>query len=336
MIDLARLVAEAREARGLGRERARELLHAPAADDWAIVAAAAALREEHFGRRVRLHVLLNAKKGACQEDCGFCSQSAHHAPVTGIDAHEMLDTESIVQAARRASALGAYRFCIVTATRGPTTRDLDRLVPALERIRDELPVKVCCSLGLLESDAHADRLAGAGVDRFNHNLEAGPRGYAEVCTTHTWEERAETVARARRAGMGTCCGGIVGLEADHEDWLDWLFALRELDVDSVPVNFLDPRPGTPLAHRPKIAPREALRRLAIVRLVHPHREVRAAGGREVVLRSLQPLALAVANSIFTEGYLTTGGAGVDDDARMIEDAGYVVERPETARSHQPA
>ncbi len=326
MIDVRALVEEAHRGGGIDRARARSLLGAPIEDDMPIVAAAAVLREQHFGRRVRLHVLLNAKKGACSEDCSFCSQSAHHAPETRIDDYELLDANAIVAAARRAAALGAYRFCVVTATRGPSMRDLDRLVPALETIRDEVPIRMCCSLGLLDTDEHAERLAAAGVERFNHNIEAGPRGYADVCTTHSFDDRAATVDRARRAGMGTCCGGIVGLEADVEDWLDWLFALRDLDVDSIPVNFLDPRPGTPLGDRTPVTPREALRRLAIVRLAHPHREVRAAGGREVVLRSLQPLALAVANSIFTEGYLTTGGATASADLAMIADAGYEIER----------
>jgi len=309
---------------GIDRALAERLVAAPAADDLTILDAAYRVRREAFGNGVRLHVLLNAKMGGCPEDCGFCSQSARAVGDTNVPASRMLPGEEILHAAKTAHAAGAYKFCIVTATRGPSDRDLDALCPAVETIKREVPIGVCCSLGLL-TEAHAERLAAAGVDRFNHNLETSESRYPEVCSTHTWKDRVETVKRARAAGMEACCGGILGLEHDDKDVLDLAFALRELDVESIPLNFLDPRPGTARATSVAPTPRRAIRMLAVFRLVHPRRDLRAAGGREINLRSLQAMCLYAANSIFTEGYLTTPGNRHAQDRAMIEDAGFRLE-----------
>jgi biotin synthase len=320
----ADLAAASLTDNGIARDLAERLLAAPPADDLTILDAAFRVRREVFGNGVRLHVLLNAKMGGCPEDCGFCSQSARSTGDTGVPASRMLPGEEIVHAAKRAAAAGAYKFCIVTATRGPSDRDLDALCPAVETIKREAPIGVCCSLGLL-TQAHAERLAAAGVDRFNHNLETSEERYPEVCSTHTWRDRVETVKRARAAGMEACCGGILGLEHDDRDVLDLAYALRELDVESIPLNFLDPRPGTSRAGGAPPTPRRAIRALAVFRLVHPRRDLRAAGGREANLRSLQAMSLYAANSIFTEGYLTTPGNRHAEDRRMIEDAGFRLE-----------
>ncbi len=309
---------------GIDRALAERLVAAPPSDDLTILDAAYRVRREVFGNGVRLHVLLNAKMGGCPEDCGFCSQSARAVGDTNVPASRMLPGDEILHAAKRAQQAGAYKFCIVTATRGPSDRDLDALCPAVETIKREVPIGICCSLGLL-SEAHAERLAAAGVDRFNHNLETSESRYPEVCSTHTWKDRVETVQRARAAGMEACCGGILGLEHDDKDVLDLAFALRELDVESIPLNFLDPRPGTARAGSVAPTPRRAIRMLAVFRLIHPRRDLRAAGGREVNLRSMQAMCLYAANSIFTEGYLTTPGNRHDADRAMIEDAGFRLE-----------
>jgi biotin synthase len=304
------------------RDAARAVLHAPADELLALLDAAFAVRRHHWGRRVSLHVLENAKLGACPEDCSFCSQSSANgspggeAPIKGAD--------ELVEAARRAYATKAKRYCMVTATRGPSTRDLDVVCEAASRIKAEMDIEICASLGIL-TEAKAARLKSSGVDRFNHNLETSERHYAEICTTHTWRDRVETVRLAKNAGMQTCCGGIVGLGEHEDDLLDLAFALRELDVDSVPVNFLDPRPGTPLGDRTRLDPPFALRALCMFRFVHPRTDLRVAGGREVTLRSMQVMALYPANSIFTQGYLTTGGATPFDDHQMIKDAGFELE-----------
>jgi biotin synthase len=236
----------------------------------------------------------------------------------------MKSVDELVDAARRAHATRAKRYCMVTATRGPSQKDLDTICEAAQRIKAELDIELCASLGLL-TEAKAERLVAAGVDRFNHNLETSERHYGRIVSTHSWQDRVETVRIAQRAGMDTCCGGIVGLGEDENDLLDLAFALRELDVDSVPVNFLDARPGTPLAGYPLVEPGHALRALCMFRFVHPRTDLRVAGGREITLRALQALALYPANSIFTQGYLTTGGATAHADHQMIRDAGFELE-----------
>ncbi|HMG20048.1 MAG TPA: biotin synthase BioB [Kofleriaceae bacterium] len=304
------------------RDQARAVLDAPADDLLGLLDAAFRVRRAHWGRRVSLHVLENAKLGACPEDCGFCSQSSRHAspsgeaPIKGVD--------ELVAGARRAHAARAKRYCMVTATRGPSQRDLDTICAAAAQIKAEMDIELCASLGLL-TEAKAERLASSGIDRFNHNLETSERHYGAIVTTHTWRDRVATVQIAKRAGMDTCCGGIVGLGETLDDLLDLAFALRELDVDSVPVNFLDARPGTPLAGYPRVEPGFALRALCMFRFVHPRTDLRVAGGREITLRALQVMALYPANSIFTQGYLTTGGATPHDDHRMIRDAGFELE-----------
>ena len=304
------------------RAEAAAVLAAPAADTLALLDAAYQVRRHHWGQRVLLHVLDNAKAGACPEDCGFCSQSSRHGSPGGEA--PMKSVDELVDGARRAVAAPARRYCMVTATRGPSTRDLDTICAAAERIKAEAPIELCASLGLLTA-AKAARLRAAGVDRFNHNLETSERYYDQIVSTHRWADRVETVKLARDAGMQTCVGGIVGLGEGEDDLLDLAFALRDLDVDSVPVNFLDARPGTPLADRPQVEPGYALRALCMFRFVHPRTDLRVAGGRELTLRALQVMALYPANSIFTQGYLTTTGATPAADHQMILDAGFTLE-----------
>lgn len=306
----------------ISRDQARSVLHATPSELLGLLDAAFTVRRAHWGMRVSLHVLDNAKLGACPEDCGFCSQSSRHDSPSGEAPIKSVD--ELVAGARRAHAAHAKRYCMVTATRGPSQRDLDTICEAARRIKAELDIELCASLGLL-TEAKAERLVAAGVDRFNHNLETSERHYGQIVTTHTWRDRVETVEIAKRAGMDTCCGGIVGLGESEDDLLDLAFALRALDVDSVPVNFLDARPHTPLAGYAKVDPGFALRALCMFRFVHPRTDLRVAGGREITLRALQAMALYPANSIFTSGYLTTGGATPVADHQMIRDAGFMLE-----------
>lgn len=306
----------------LSREDCRLVLHAEPDQLLPLLDAAFQVRRRGFGRKVHIHVLENAKLGACPEDCSFCSQSSRYQSPAGEAPIESV--EALVAGARRAAAAQAKRYCMVTATRGPSARDLDIICEATRRIKAELSLEVCASLGLLTRDK-ARRLAEAGVDRFNHNLETGEGHFERVVTTHRWADRVKTVELAKQAGMTTCCGGIVGLGESEDDLLDLAFALRELEVDSVPVNFLDPRPGTPLGERARPEPTYALRVLCLFRFLHPRADLRVAGGREVTLRSMQALALYPANSIFTSGYLTTGGAEPSWDHQMIRDMGFELE-----------
>jgi biotin synthase len=316
------LADEALAGTVITRESARAVLHAPVTETLALLDAAFRVRRAHWGMRVSLHVLENAKLGACPEDCGFCSQSSKHASPSGEA--PMKSVDDLVTGARRAFTARAKRYCMVTATRGPSQRDLDTICEAATRIKSEMDIELCASLGIL-TEAKAQRLAASGVDRFNHNLETSENHYAKIVSTHTWRDRVATVQLAKAAGMDTCVGGIVGLGESEDDLLDLAFALRDLDVDSVPVNFLDARPGTPLAGYPLVEPGFALRALCMMRFVHPRTDLRVAGGRELTLRALQVQALYPANSIFTQGYLTTGGATVESDHQMIKDAGFELE-----------
>jgi biotin synthase len=304
------------------REEARQVLEAPDEETLAILQAAYRVRQRFHGNRVRVHVLQNAKSGACPEDCGFCSQSSKYT--TPSPQYPMMEVEALVEGARQAKKAGAWKYCMVTATRGPSNRDLDVLCEATRRIKSEVGVKVCTSLGILTPEK-AKRLAEAGVDRFNHNLETSERMYGQVVSTHSYEDRVRTTRFAREAGMEVCSGGIIGMGETLEDVIDLCFALKGTEASSIPVNFLDPRPGTPFEGKPKVDPHFALRVLCLFRFTHPKADVRAAGGREITFRSLQPLVLYAANSIFTNGYLTTGGQGQDQDHRMIEDLGMTAE-----------
>ena len=303
------------------REEALAVLTAPETALLALLDAAFRVRRAAHGLDVRLHVLQNAKLGACPEDCGFCSQSAHHD--TGLGREKLQSADEIVAGARRAAEMGAVKYCIVTATRGPSERDLDVICEAVTRIKAEHPINICTSLGLLR-EGQAERLKAAGVSRFNHNLETSERYFGEVVGSHAWADRVGTIRRAHAAGLEACCGGIYGMGESLDDRLDLAFALRELEVESIPVNFLDPRPGTPMGELERMTPTECLKALAMMRFVNPTRDIRIAGGREVNLRDLQVLALYPANSLFVDGYLTTPGAGYEHDLQMIRDAGFTV------------
>jgi biotin synthase len=286
-----------------------------------LLQAAFRVRRQYHGRGVRLHVLRNAKSGMCRENCAFCSQAI--GAYSGVDRYQMQTVEELVQGARKAAEMGAVKYCMVTATRGPSERELDVVCEAVRRIKAEVPINICTSLGLL-SAGQAERLAAAGVNRFNHNLETSRGFFPQVCQTHSFDDRVATVKAAKAAGMEACCGGIMGMGETLDDRVDLAFTLRELEVESIPVNFLDPRPGTPLGNVPRLSPQECLKCLCLFRLVNPSRDIRVAGGREVNLKHLQALALYPANSIFTEGYLTTPGQGYNDDMAMIAEAGFHV------------
>jgi biotin synthase len=278
------------------------------------------LRERHFGRQVRVHVLRNAKADACPEDCAFCSQSKHFD--TEIPRYPTEDVDKLVAAADAAAASGAHTYCMVTATRGPSGYDVRTIATATERIKARHPqLRVCASLGLLNEDKAA-QLRAAGVDRYNHNLETSERYYGEVVSTHGWRDRVRTLEIATSAGMEACAGGILGMGETGDDRVELALSLRRLGVPSVPVNFLDPRPGTPLGHVARMSPGDALRGLVMFRLALPTADLRMAGGREVVLGAWQPLGLLAATSLFADGYLTTPGQGASRDAAMLERYGF--------------
>lgn len=287
-----------------------------------LVAAAARLRRAHFGNTVKVNYLVNLKSGLCPEDCTYCSQRLGSA--AEILKYTWLKPEETVQQAGLGIAGGASRVCLVASGKGPTDRDVDRVAGAVERLKEEHPrVEVCACLGILK-DGQADRLKAAGVDAYNHNLNTSESNYRDICTTHEYADRVRTVEHAKNAGLSPCSGLIVGMGETDEQLVEAVFALRDLDSDSIPVNFLMPFDGTPLEGTWRLTPAQCLRVLAMVRLVCPDKELRMAGGREMHLRSLQPLALQVANSLFLGDYLTSEGQAAEADLAMIADAGFTV------------
>ncbi|MBW1598091.1 biotin synthase BioB [Streptomyces sp. JJ38] len=292
-----------------------------------VVAAAGKVRRHWFGRRVKLNYLVNLKSGLCPEDCSYCSQRL--GSKAEILKYTWLKPDQAAEAAQAGLAGGAKRVCLVASGRGPTDRDVDRVSETIAAIKEQHEgVEVCACLGLL-SDGQAARLREAGADAYNHNLNTSEATYADITTTHTYADRVETVQQAQAAGMSACSGLIAGMGETDADLVDVVFSLRELDPDSVPVNFLIPFEGTPLAKEWHLTPQRVLRILAMVRFVCPDVEVRLAAGREVHLRSMQPLALHLANSIFLGDYLTSEGQAGKADLEMIEDAGFEVEGADT-------
>ena len=298
-----------------------------------LVAAAGRVRRAFFGNRVKLNYLVNMKSGLCGEDCSYCSQ--RRGSQAGVLTYNWLSPEVAAAEAERAADGGARRVCLVASGRGPTERDLDRVAGTISAIRQRRPeLEICVCLGLL-GGAQAERLKEAGADAYNHNLNTAESHYGQICSTHTFEDRVQTVRRAAGAGLSPCSGVIVGVGESDEQIVDVAFGLRELEPDSVPVNFLMPFPGTPLAGRVELTPGRCLRVLALFRFVFPAAEVRIAGGREMHLRSLQPLGLHIANSIFLGDYLTSEGAPGTADRQMIADAGFVVEGQDSAEGAEP-
>ncbi|NYI08135.1 biotin synthase BioB [Allostreptomyces psammosilenae] len=320
---LASLVAKGLRAETPTRDEALAVLASSDADLLDVVAAAGRVRRHWFGDRVKLNYLVNLKSGLCPEDCGYCSQRL--GSEAGVLKYTWLRPEQAAEQAAAGVAGGAKRVCLVASGRGPTDRDVERVADTIAAIkRDEPEVEVCACLGLL-SAGQAERLREAGADAYNHNLNTAPDRYADICTTHGFEDRVETVNQARSAGLSPCSGLIAGMGESDADLVDAVFALRTLDPDSVPVNFLIPFEGTPMAGRWELTPQRCLRILAMTRFVCPDVEVRLAGGREIHLRTLQPLALHLANSIFLGDYLTSEGQQARADLEMIADAGFTVE-----------
>ncbi len=282
------------------------------------------IRKKHFGNSVSLHLLRNVKSGKCPEDCSFCSQST--SAINDVERYDFQTVEDIVNGAQAAVDRKAKRYCVVSSTRAPAPKELETICEAAIQIKQKHPnLEICSSLGLL-TEEKAVRLKESGVDRFNHNLETSENYFPEVVTTHDFTERVDTAKIVKKVGLDLCSGGLFGMGESLQDRVDLAFALDGLDVDSVPLNFLDPRPGTAFEGKPNpLSPNDCLRGLAMFRYLMPSVEVRIAGGRETTLRHLQPLALYPANSMFTAGYLTTGGQDFETDKRMIEDAGFEIE-----------
>jgi biotin synthase len=326
-------------------EEALAILRAPDAELLDVLAAAYKLRRRWFGNTVQLYFLMNAKSGLCPEDCHYCSQSK--ISTADIPQYNLLSREKLLDGARLAAERGSKTYCIVISARGPSEREIQAVETIVPEIKARHDLEVCACLGLLTPD-QARRLAACGVNKVNHNLNTSAEFYDQICSTHSYQDRVETLKAVRAAGLSLCSGGIIGMGERDEDVVQMALALRDLGVESIPLNFLIDIEGTPLAGphpathgfaagtplpegegvRTRLTPRYCLKALAMFRFVNPTSELRIAGGRELHLGSLQSLGLYAANSIFVGDYLTTKGQPPEADYRMIEEMGFVVTRQE--------
>ncbi|MDP7250649.1 MAG: biotin synthase BioB [Planctomycetota bacterium] len=316
------------------------ILEDPDIDLFPLLNAAYTVRKEYWGKEVQIHILNNAQNGHCPEDCSYCSQAK--TADTDIESYRMKPDEEILEEAKQAYEGGAHRYCMVFAGRGPSEKRTDHLAGLIRKIKSRYTIEIGVSAGLLDDDK-ASVLAEAGLDRLNHNLNTSERNYPNICTTHTYADRLDTLKAARNSGLQVCSGLIVGMGETRPELLEVAQALRELDTESIPVNFYLPLPGTNLDPSQELTPEYCLRVLCLFRFLNPKAEIRAAAGREVYFRSLEPMCLYPANSIFLQGYLNAQGGERKQTLQMILDAGFTIksEQPleelverEEARSNQ--
>jgi len=308
------------EGGNIGMQDVLPLLGAKGPDILDLAAAANRVREEFNGNKVDLCSLLNVKSGRCSEDCAFCAQSGHYK--TEAPVYPLMDNDRIVEEAREAQKKGAGRFCLIASGRELNDREFETILSALDRIRKETALDLDCSLGTLSVD-RAEALNKVGVTRYNHNLETAESHFSKICTTHSFQDRVQTVAVLKDRGFSICCGGIIGLGESPQQRLELAFSLRQLGIDCIPFNILNPRPGTPLEDSESVPPMEIIKTIALFRLILPKGTIKIAGGREANLRDLQSLALlAGANGLILGNYLTTLGRSAEDDLAMIRDLAF--------------
>ena len=290
--------------------------------------AAGLVRRRFFADRVQVHRLHNVQCGACPEDCGYCGQAkTSDAPIA---AYTLKGRDEILAEAHRAKESGAFRYCMVLSGRGPDDDDIDFMSGCIREVKERFGLETCLSAGLMD-EAKARRLKDAGLDRLNHNLNTSESRYPDICTTHNYADRVETLRAARTAGLAVCSGLIVGMGETIDDIIEVGLELRSLGAESIPVNFLVPIPGnavtTPVSNGGPLTPAYCLRVLCAMRFLNPSAEIRMAAGREIHLRSLQPIALEPANSLFIDGYLLTRGSPASVTIQMIRDAGFTIALP---------
>lgn len=320
-LDYRRLADRVLAGHCVTHDEALAILQSPDEDLLAVLDAAFRVRRAHFGLSVQLYFLMNAKSGLCPEDCHYCSQSkVSSAPVAK---YNILQRDKLLAAAELAAQRQAKTYCLVISARGPNEREMKAVEEIVPEIKAKYGLDICACLGLLTAE-QAQRLKAAGVDRVNHNLNTSEEYYAKVCTTHTHADRVQTLHHVRNAGLEVCSGGIIGMGESQDDIVSMAMQLRELRAESIPLNFLNSIDGTPLQQTSNLSPQDCLRALAMFRLVNPTSELRISGGRELHLRSLQPLGLYPANSLFVGDYLTTSGQPPEQDYQMIRDLGFEV------------
>ena len=308
----------------LGAEESLKISGVTGSDRYLLFAEAARIRDHFVGSSVFLCSIINAKSGRCAENCAFCAQSAHHT--TGVPVYQLVDEDEMVRCAALAEQNGAGCYGIVTSGTGINTGDeLDRICRTVTRIKAETGISPSCSLGIMDRET-ALRLKNAGMETYHHNIETARSFFPQICTTHDYEEDVETIRAAKAAGLRVCCGGIFGLGESFAQRIEMAQTLRELDVDSIPLNFLNPVPGTRLEHADYLTPLECLTIIAVYRFLLPDKRLSVCGGREKNLRELQSwMFLAGANGTMTGNYLTTPGRPPELDRQLLKDLEIPVE-----------
>ena len=323
--DFRRLQERSVRAKGINADDALQLYSMGKEKPFMLMAHASEIRQHFKGKTVSLCCIVNAKSGLCPENCKFCAQSAHHH--TKAEVYPLISREEMIKRAEEAKEAGGHFFGIVTSgTEISAHSEWDQIEGAVKAI-NELGIKPCGSLGMLDVK-RAQKLKRAGLYRYHHNLETARSNFDNICTTHDYEEDIETVKNAKKAGLSVCSGGIIGLGETMEQRIELAFTLKDLDVDSVPINILNPIEGTPFADMASLSPIEILVTVALYRFILPDKDIKLCGGKEKNLRQLLPLALiAGCNSLMTGNYLTTLGRDARLDIEMIEDLGLYPGRP---------
>jgi biotin synthase len=302
----------------ISKEEAEELISLPDEDTPLLLALADKIRQHFHNDEIDCCAIINGRSGKCPENCRFCAQSSHYS--TGAKEYPLLDSETTVQAAKKAKAAGAARFSIVTSGRSVVEgEEFEQILTTLQRIKKEVQIETCCSLGLINL-TQAKALKAIGISRYHANIETAPSYFPSICTTHSFADKTSVIHTAQQAGLRVCSGGIFGLGETKEQRVEMALALRDFGIDSVPLNLLNPIEGTPFAHNKPLQPWEILRTFAVFRFILPHALIRTAGGREINLRSLQAYALTGGlNGLMIGGYLTTHGRAVSEDMQMLRD-----------------
>ncbi len=301
-------------------EEAKALFALPPGATLPLLACAQRIRELHSPPEFTCGII-NARSGRCRENCAFCAQSAHHNCNTPI--YDMLDVATVVEHAKRLAAFGANRFGIVISGTRPGRRELDMVCEAVQRITEETSLSLCASLGLLSAES-AQILYQAGLERYHHNLETARSFFPDICTTHAYSQAVDTIKLARKAGLRLCCGGIFGLGESYAQRTELATDIKELEADSIPINFLTPIPGTPLEKQPLLPPFEALRSIAVFRFMHPTQDILVAGGRESTLGEYRSWTfMSGANGLMVGNYLTTSGQALHRDYTMLHTMGII-------------
>ena len=299
----------------------RQILGSPDIDIFPLLNAAYEIRKKYFGKAVSIHIINNAQNGYCPEDCHYCSQAK--SSTADIVEYPLKPDAEILAEAKQAYESGAFRYCMVFAGRGPSHRRTEHLAKLIREIKAQYPIEVCVSAGLLDQEK-AQVLKDAGLDRLNHNLNTSEANYPNICTTHTFADRLNTLKAARKAGLEVCSGMILGMGEDNEDVIEVAKKLREVKARSIPINLLVPIEGTTLKNRPDLSPEYGLRVLCLFRFLNPDAEIRIAAGREIHLRGLEVLSFYPANSLFLDGYLNARGSSRVKTLQMIRDAGFTI------------